>query len=116
MERIYLELKPVDFFGVPSGYYHLYIVKREVTDTTNFNDLAWRQSGQVLRGGTTASGSGPLLIQTGALRDSKVEIPVATSARCGIRSISRPINWYDGREGAFSGMDRVGHPSRAVLW
>jgi hypothetical protein len=39
---------------------------------------------------------------------AKVEIPVATSARCDIRSISRPINWYDGCEGAFSGMDRVG--------
>src|SRR4051794_40925632 len=71
MERIYLELKPVDFVGVPSGYYHLYIVKREVTDTTDLNDLAWRQSGEVLRGGTTDFGVGPLLIQRGALSDSK---------------------------------------------
>jgi hypothetical protein len=39
---------------------------------------------------------------------AKVEIPVATSARCVIRLISRPINSFGGREGAFSGMDRVG--------
>jgi hypothetical protein len=40
--------------------------------------------------------------------NAKVEIPVATSARCGIRLISRPINSFGGRAGAFSGMDRVG--------
>jgi hypothetical protein len=30
------------------------------------------------------------------------------TARCGIRLIARPINPFGGREGAFSGMDRVG--------
>jgi Ca2+-binding RTX toxin-like protein len=71
MEKIYLELKPV-VIGVQTGYYHLYIVKREVTDTTDFNDLAWRQSGQVLRGGTTDfTINGPLLIENMALSSSK---------------------------------------------
>jgi hypothetical protein len=46
MLRIYLEAKPQ-----PGPYFHMYLVLREApTETWQINDLAWRNSGEVLRG------------------------------------------------------------------
>lgn len=47
-ERIYLEWRPAIISSSPWG--HFYLVKREEPTNGQFNDLGWRQSGEVIRG------------------------------------------------------------------
>ncbi|HEY6618660.1 MAG TPA: hypothetical protein VIY68_03865 [Steroidobacteraceae bacterium] len=68
--EIYLEAKPVYELGINTGYWHLYLVERPAPQSdSEFNSLAWRNEGNVLRGGSTIS-SDTLSVQSGALATS----------------------------------------------
>jgi hypothetical protein len=66
MQRIYLEWK-----HVAAGYKHLYLVRREEpVNQAQISELTWRNSGEVIRGGSLELPIARLNVQTGPLVQS----------------------------------------------
>jgi hypothetical protein len=96
MSKMYLEWKPVFFGPINSGYFHFYLVLREdPASPAQLNDLTWRQSGDVLRGGLPGlNPTDNLVIQTGALSASRDAITSQSDLNSrGILEIGNAALW-----------------------